>query len=118
MRKIKEIYRQLPVDIRSILILSDGWLVGSTIDNLLSDKEAADYVPDYDIIVPFSKWEDTVVALKHNPFTLNTYGGFKFNIKGLEVDIWPQDTDQFIKVASNLTYLFNLKHQILIKNDE
>lgn len=118
MSKIKELYRQLPEQIRSILILSDGWLVGSTINYMLCPNKAENYLPDYDIIVPYEKWEDTIVALKHNPFTLNTYGGFKFNISEMEVDIWPQDTDKFLKVASKLTYMFNLKNQILIKNDE
>lgn len=114
MYKKKSLYRALPETIKNILIVSDGWLAGSSVENIINGNP----IVDYDIAVPYDKWQDTIVMLKTEPFILNTFGGFKFNLDGLEIDIWPQDTDGFLKRAKPLTYMYNLKNQILIKNDE
>ncbi len=120
MSKIKEIYRNLPVNIRTALIISDGWLVGSSVVAILNGEE----VKDYDIIVPYKNWDIAILSLKNYPFELNTFGGFKFKIPSTKegkfdyLDIWPQDVDTFMKVAPKCPYLFNLQRQKLYKTDE
>jgi hypothetical protein len=113
MSKAKEFYRQLPEVIQQMLIVSDGWLVGSSIDKILNDEK----VTDFDIAVPYDKWELTIAAFKNYKFKLNTYGGFKFDINDISIDMWPQDIHRFLKVAK-VTYMFNLNSRMLLKKDE
>jgi tRNA nucleotidyltransferase/poly(A) polymerase len=115
MSKSKELYRKIPSNIRTALILSDGWLVGSSIQSLLEDRP----VKDYDIIVPVTNWETVMLGIKHWPHTFNTFGGLKFEVLThdgiVELDIWPQDVDRFIKSSSKITYIYNLRNQILLE---
>lgn len=114
----KKMYRNLPPKLRDILIISDGWLVGSAIKKILANEK----VRDFDIAVPEEKWAETICALRGYKFELNTFGGFKFTIPNgeseFELDIWPQNFDRFLKVASSYSYLFNLRHQKLLKLEE
>ena len=107
-----KIYNSLPMEIKTILINSDGWLVGSSIKSILDDEP----VNDYDIIVPVLNWHKTMINLRDYPFELNTFGGMKFSFDELTIDIWPEDFDNFLKKALHFTYLYNLPNQILLEN--
>lgn len=108
----KKLYSKLPSIIKSTLIISDGWLVGSSIRDLINDES----VVDYDIIVPVDNWWYTMVHLKNYPHSINTFGGTKFTVDNVVLDIWPEDTDHFLKVAVEISYMFNLKHQPICKS--
>lgn len=116
--KKKEIYRKLPSIIKSTLIISDGWLIGSSIKSILENKP----VTDYDIIVPSKSWEQSTVSLRSYPFIMNSFGGLKFTLPDgdnfIILDIWPDDIDNILKVGNTITYAFNLKHQRLYKSEE
>ncbi len=117
MNKNKTIYQHLPVPIRSILIISDGWLVGSSIKSILAEEP----VNDYDIIVPVEKWMNTLVSIKQYDHVVNTFGGMKFTIVTtagvIDLDIWPENIDHFLKVANTLSYVYNINRSLLLKND-
>lgn len=118
MSNVKDVYRKLPEIIKSILITSDGWLVGSSLKDLIDGKP----VNDYDIAVPFEQWGFVIPMLRLYPYSLNTYGGFKLNLidengNNIELDIWPQDLHKFLKVGS-ISYLLNLRSRTLLTTGE
>lgn len=63
----------------------DAWLVGSA-----ADSNEVIRPRDYDILVPFHQWHSACVALPSSARP-NSFGGWKFEEDGVEVDIWPGD---------------------------
>ncbi len=113
----KKLYRLLPTLIRTILLNSDGWLTGSSMQKLLDGEKPRDYdlfVSDFDL------YQNTCLFMKSmaTSFDLNSRGGMKFIIEGIEIDIWPQNLEQFMKNASHYDYLYNFRSQILITTVE
>ena len=107
----KELYRALPNIIKSTLIISDGWLIGSSIKAIFENKP----VNDYDIIEQVKNWELTAVSLREYEFIMNSFGGLKFTLpEAVILDVWPDDVENIFKIG-NISYAFNLKHQKLIK---
>lgn len=77
--------------VRHILTYCDGIVVGSYIDS--SDSK------DLDIFIPIDKWGEAaalVVGKYGKEATLNSFGGFKLNDGGLEVDVWPDKIENII----------------------
>lgn len=108
---MNRLYRKLPEEVLKVMIISQGWLVGGSIEALLNDKE----VNDFDIIVPDGKlFQVTCKAFSGRPFKFNSFGGVKFDL-GVEVDIWPEELDHFIKTANKFTYAYCVTRNILIK---
>ncbi len=115
--KTKEIYSKLPSDVKSILVLSNGWLVGSAVEKVLNGETPK----DYDIIVPDSEgWKNVFVYLKriYTKLEVNTYGGIKVTSEGFSFDIWPETLDSFINTAKSYKYIYNCNHQNLIEKSE
>ena len=115
---MNRLYRKLPEIIQSALLVSEGWLVGSSIGQILEEKK----VNDFDIIVPnpnlyiiTCKWLQTLSTDSR----VNSFGGMKFELPGnIDIDIWPEELDHFLKNANKLEYFYSMKKNILLKNHE
>lgn len=105
-------YLGLPSRIRTILILSEGWLVGKAIEQILDGSAPK----DYDIIVPDrQKFHNTINhLLAYSSPKFNSWGGLKFD----DVDIWNEELDHFIKNCSYKSWVYNLSKSVLLKNEE
>lgn len=110
----KTIYNQLPEVIKSTLLISEGWLVGSSILDLLMGNKPK----DYDILVPSRKLFQLATAFLKldKQIDINTFGGLKFTDTEVEIDIWPENLEHFICNASKFEYAYNLKKSKLITN--
>ena len=109
----KEFYRSLPEVVKGILLVSEGWLVGSSIENHLEEKENI----DYDILIQDrQKYQLTIMSLNQLPviMTVNSYGGLKFEVFKISIDIWPEELDHFLKSSAKINYIYNHKAQILL----
>ena len=111
----KEFYRLLPPAIQSILLTSEGWLVGGAVDTILKGE-----VPeDFDIIVPdINKYNLTIKQIhSYDPvIEINSYGGLKITADdGATLDIWPEELGHFLISANQVGHIYNHKRQILIK---
>ena len=120
MGNIKALYRCLPVHIKTLLIISNGWLVGGAIPNLLTSGISK--LNDFDIIVPDGGDFQNGLLYLHphiKNLTVNTYGGLKITLDDdTLIDIWVEELSHFISVAKNCEYVFNLKSQTLLKNEK
>lgn len=116
---MNRLYRKLPDLIQAILLISEGWLIGSSVKQALKDEQ----IGDYDIIVPSRELYQIackMIADSSNPKTtiINSFGGMKFIYEnGLDIDIWCEELDHFIKTANKLEYCYNMKRNILLKNE-
>jgi|AntRauMFilla1563_2_1112583.scaffolds.fasta_scaffold01554_5 hypothetical protein len=111
------VYSKLNNRIKSILLSSEGWLVGGSVNQIVNDG----LISDYDIIVPDrGLYHNTIVSLMHltdSNYTINNYGGFKFKLgQYLILDIWCEELSHFLANANEITYLYNHKKCILLKN--
>ena len=119
---MKPKYWNLPKEIRTILKISDGWLVGSSAKVLIEDPKDKEDIPrDYDIIVTdYNKYQDVILHLEKNEHEINSCGGLKFKVVGRKVDIWPDNLENFIKKSTRLTYCYHFNTQTIMekmKND-
>lgn len=113
--KAKDIYYKLPSIIKDVLLLSEGWLVGGAISDIMAGANPR----DYDIIVQDrEKFQLANTYLKSNDsltLSINSFGGLKYKNQNLfEIDIWCQDLDRFLTNATQLNYLYKLKGQVLL----
>ncbi len=110
---MKEIYNNLPQKIKTLLLISEGWLVGSAPEKLLNSE-----IPkDYDIIVPSRElFQLTCCLFKNEKIDINTFGGIKIQINDLLIDIWCEELGHFIMTSTGCNYAFNLKRSKLFKN--
>ena len=77
----------LPQFVKNACFNHDAWIVGGGALYLCEKKEK---VRDWDIVVPIDQWFNVSRGIpKGTPS--NTFGGFKLNIEGIEIDIWTQD---------------------------
>jgi len=111
---MNRLYRELPEIIQAILLTSEGWLVGSSIKQIL-EKEV---VKDYDIIVPSRELFMIVCKFASsvsNTVNINSFGGIKIQVLDTEIDIWCEEFDHYLKTANKYEYLFNMKRNILLQ---
>lgn len=108
------IYYRLPKPIKALLLISEGWLVGSAPQKLINAEEPK----DFDILVE-SKELYQIACASANEWmvSVNTFGGLKLSLNGYSVDIWCEDLGHFLGLASKFDYVFNLKRSKLIKNE-
>lgn len=113
----KQVYGLLPAQIKTVLLLSEGWLVGSSVEKLLNGQD----VKDYDVLVPSRELFQLTTAHLDNlnfiDFSLNTFGGLKVDLGTLSLDIWPEELGHFLQNCSAFNYVYSLKKQILFKNN-
>lgn len=108
------VYNKLPTEIKGILLSSKGWLVGRSIENLINGQEPK----DFDIIIDANNYINIFYIIKEYYTGFNTYGGYRLDVKGYIVDIWVEDLEHFLLVANNFTYAYNLRKNILLKNQD
>lgn len=95
----KKKHRQLPKTVKYICFAYEGIIVGGSANAIINDLGGD--IADYDIIIPVSVWPSILLWVPHNglDFKLNSFGGFKINDNGTEIDLWPEDLHHYI--ASN-----------------
>lgn len=91
---IYERVHQLPPIVRSFLFSHEGWIVGSTAQWLLGEKE--EDPRDYDVLIP--SWEWGKASMSIPPGTpANANGGFKMTLEdGKRLDVWTGDIGWFL----------------------
>lgn len=111
-----KLYKNLDVRVKNILLMSEGWLVGNSINNIINNEE----IKDYDIIIPNRDlYHKTLFLINTNyQISINSYGGVKLEINGLSFDIWCEELSHFIETSKRITYLYNYKRNILLKSIE
>lgn len=62
----------------------DAWVVGSSAD------PTNDNPKDYDVLVPFSRWQEACMMIPASAKP-NTFGGWKIEEDGASIDVWPGD---------------------------
>jgi len=109
---MNKFYRELPKEITDILMISKGWLVGSSIGDILDKK-----VPrDYDIIVSPENYSAIYRHVSRYDPEFNNHGGLKIRMyedlesdNYIEVDLWIQSLDSFLtRAATVLVMLITL----------
>ena len=113
--KIKQELDKL-IFIKPALLISEGWLIGNSVKNILEDKNPT----DFDIIVPsrenFQKVVSYLNSIK-NPI-INSNGGLKYILEyktvTLVIDIWCEELSHFLLNSNNINYIYNLKRNLLI----
>lgn len=111
----KTFYKLLPLEIKTILILSEGWLVGSSIKSLLESRPAN----DYDIVIPNREcFQNALLYLKGlGNVEITTFGGMKLKTDKMIIDIWCEELGHFLQSSLDQTYIFNLTKQMLFKSE-
>lgn len=111
----KTFYKLLPLEIRTILIISEGWLVGSSIKSLLEGEP----VNDYDIVIPNREnFQNALLYLKGlGTVEITTFGGMKLKTDKMIIDIWCEELGHFLQNSLDQTYIFNLTKQMLFKSN-
>lgn len=95
-------YSKLPKLALNLLLLNQGWLVGSSVLWYMSDE----YIKtprDFDIIIPPSKWSDATKLIDTKTLTinLNKFGGLKIigvwknNTDKYSIDLWPSHLEDY-----------------------
>lgn len=104
-------YHKLPQEVTNLLVISDGWLVGSSIDQTIKGER----IKDYDIIVTdLSKYGSAVNYMRVYPHEFNTFGGLKFRLPNFYIDLWPQDFERFISMIAKDSKLFKLNGRMML----
>ena len=107
----KEIYNLLPQEIKNILFISNGWVVGSSIEKLKNKEE----VRDYDILITDNElFAKSISSLKSCFDKFTTFGGIKLKINNLSIDIWCQSLEDFIFKSSKRGIMFNMRKNIIL----
>ncbi len=111
MNREQKVYENLDPKIKSVLNLTNGWLVGNAVFDILTDRKP----DDYDIVVNSPEFHTIIKSLTVTyKFTINNYGGFKFYIDDFVLDVWTEDLSHFLLAALNFNYAYNFKSRLLI----
>jgi hypothetical protein len=89
--------RRQPVLVAQLVNCFDAWLVGG------SALDSPDAPRDWDVVVSPSKWNQ-IAQLIPKDAKVNSFGGWKCQSEGCEVDVWPEElnsllTNHFVKAA-------------------
>ena len=94
----------LPKLVLDLAFTCDGWIVGSAADPLNSEPR------DYDIIIPFSSWQNACMFIPPNAVP-NHFGGWKCMSENIEVDVWPGELS-WIMQNNRMKYVYHPKSGI------
>jgi len=61
---------------------------------------------DYDILIPFHMWNKACLAIPEDA-KVNSFGGWKFNVGDIEIDIWPGDLSYLLQ-RPKTTFAYHL----------
>ena len=75
---------KVPKFVANICTNQEAWVVGSAADPLSSSPR------DWDVLVPFHTWH-LVASFVPSDARPNSFGGWKFEVDGVEIDVWPGD---------------------------
>lgn len=64
----------------------DAWVVGSAAQPNINYSK----VRDYDVMIPYEHWRTAAMLIPRDAAP-NTFGGWKCQSDGVEVDVWPGD---------------------------
>jgi hypothetical protein len=76
----------IPALVCKLAYAHEAWIVGSA---ATPDCNHAN-VRDYDVLVPMDQWRKAAMLIPLDA-TPNTFGGWKCQSEGREVDVWPGD---------------------------
>jgi len=117
---MKKIYRKFPKIVNDLLHHSNGWLVGSAINEILEER-----VPrDWDIIVTdIEMWGNVnscLTMINDLQIKVNTYGGMKIRQLGtdVEIDLWLETLEHYLHSTAKYKYIYNHYHQTLFKHED
>ena len=106
-------YRELPEEIIDILSISNGWLIGSSIEKIIDKKD----ITDYDIIVPKDNYRTIFRYINRYKPIFNNHGGIKVTTEKFSIDIWIDSLETYLlSVGGNFTYAYNFNKNLLISN--
>lgn len=103
----KNIYKELPIEVKKILNLTEGWLIGGSLRDSTKIK-------DYDIIITKPEnLQKLFLGIHPTDLSINSFGGFKFKYHDIEFNVWIDSVDN---VIARTKYALNLKQGVLIEN--
>lgn len=83
--------KSYPILVCKLAQLCDAWIVGSAADPNVD----LNLVKDFDILVPYYRWNEAAMLIPANA-KVNSFGGWKCDSNGKEVDVWPEDLGHFL----------------------
>ncbi len=86
--------KDIPLLVRVLAFTYDGWVVGGGALYLAGKTD--DLPRDWDVVVGTEKWSE-VVHIVPPTAKINSWGGFKVNQDGIEVDFWPEDLGHYFR---------------------
>jgi hypothetical protein len=104
MELIYEKIGPLPLEVRMLGFIHDGWIVGSGALYLVGVDKFEDphqKPADWDILVPPEIFRDVVHMFPVGTST-NTWGGLKYSRDGLILDVWPEDLGHYFMSAHDM----------------
>ncbi len=101
--------RKIPHDVIPYAMLG-CWIVGS------GANPDTDKPNDWDIMVPYRLWPQ-VAAIIPSEAKPNRFGGWKYQAKETEIDVWPDDLDRLMSehVVGQEMWLWHPKSGIHFK---
>jgi len=79
-------------------MVSGGALIVGGVARAIAEGDHAylENMKDYDLMVTsFDDWYNIALLIPKDA-TVNSYGGWKFNDNGVEVDVWPETLDHYL----------------------
>lgn len=93
--------RSIPKLVAKLSHYHEAWVVGSAADP--NNKKPR----DWDVLVPFSKWQDASGLIPENA-KVNSFGGFKCVEDDVEIDVWCGELSWIIQIPK-CKYIWNPK---------
>lgn len=87
-------------------MVADAWLVGSALTK--------DNPPDWDIVVPYNQWYRAAFLIPEDARP-NKFGGWRFQVDGTQIDMWPGDVAFNIAHSSRCDRALHIQSGILVQ---
>ena len=76
-----------------LMCVHGAYIVGSYAKFLVGE----DVTPtDFDLLVPLEKWQ-TIALIIPEDARPNKFGGWRFEVDGFEVDVWPDTVENYLR---------------------
>lgn len=105
-----KIVRVWPKLVQLLCLHHSAWIVGSAADPQKLDPK------DIDVIVPWAEWPKVAHQIPKDARP-NMFGGWKFVVDGVEVDVWPDTLDRLAATYS-FVYAWHMASNTLIHKAE
>lgn len=76
------------------------WIVGSAADPFNHKPR------DWDLMVPFHRWNEVAPMIPKDAIP-NTFGGWKFTVDDVEIDIWPEDLSDWLTKLGLVKWVYH-----------